>query len=358
MKLQHECETLLQRFGVPALGLARIDVTGAESLGCLGERKRRSGVAVTEQDLWHVGSCGKSMTATLMARLVERGQLEWDAPLTPVFAAQGFDVHPDFADLTLRHLLTHRSGMATDASPSELEASYYSTESPPQQRAALAQEALMTAATQRPGEASHYSNLAYTVAGVLAEMVSGLAWEVLMRREVFSPLGLSSAGFGAPGKGARDELAQPWGHQAGRWGFSPVPPNELADNPPLIAPAGTVHLSLPDLARYVAFHLSSGATVPGYLSAETVDFLHAPLPGEEEAFGWYLLPADVSGVGKTMLWHDGSNNYWYAAIIMVPDDRRGMAFVCNAYRDPLVDPQAGVVASLADFYSKWVGPMA
>ena len=129
-KLRPECELLLRRFGVPAVGLARINAAGVESLGVLGERKRGSGVAVGKDDLWHIGSCGKSMTATLMARLVERGQLEWDAPIAPLFAAHGIEAHRDFAGLTLRHLLTHRSGMAADPSPAELEASYSSTEPP------------------------------------------------------------------------------------------------------------------------------------------------------------------------------------------------------------------------------------
>src|SRR3972149_5132112 len=135
MKLQRECEILLRRFGVPAVGLARIGAVGVDSLGCLGERKQGSGVAVTKDDLWHIGSCGKSMTATLMARLVERGQLHWAAPIAPLFVAYGIDVHPGFAGLTLRQLLTHCSGMPADLSPPELEASYYATGSLREHRA-------------------------------------------------------------------------------------------------------------------------------------------------------------------------------------------------------------------------------
>jgi CubicO group peptidase (beta-lactamase class C family) len=308
------------------------------------------------------------MTATLMARLVERGLLEWDAPVAPVFQGYGVDVHPDFAGLTLRHLLTHRSGMACDPSAEELEASYYSVAAPQDQRVALACSVMLTGPAQKPGGASSYSNLGYTMAGVLAEAVTGESWENLMKREFFAPLGLKSAGFGPPGKDTRGafarllggpEIKQPWGHQGGgAGGVSAVRPDDLADNPALIAPAGTVHLSLPDFARYIAFHVSSGATVRGYLRPKTVEFLHTPLPGEEDAFGWYLIPADTSGVGKPVLWHDGSNNSWYAAMIMVLDDRRGFAFVSNAYHDGLVDPQAGVVASLADLYNNWTGAVA
>ena len=216
---------------------------------------------------------------------------------------------------------------------------------------------------QEPGEAFCYSNLGYTTAGVLAEAVTGVAWEDLMRREVFSPLGLATAGFGAPGRDqgsnagpaqddlVQDDLAQPWGHQAGWWSFTALRPDDAqADNPPLIGPAGTVHLSLPDLARYVAFHVSGGATAPGYLRPETVKVMHTPRRHEKEAFGWFLSPPDENGIGKRMLWHDGSNNAWYAAMLMVPEDRRGLAFVCNAYRDSLADPEGGAMEALAEIY--------
>jgi CubicO group peptidase (beta-lactamase class C family) len=361
MKLRPECEELLRRFGVPAVGLARIGVAGVESLGVLGERKRGSGVAVTENDLWHIGSCGKSMTATLMARLVECGQLEWDAPVAPLFAAHGVEAHPDFAGLTLRHLLTHRSGMPADPSPAELEVSYSSTLPPRLQRAALAREAMMRRPEQKPGEAFCYSSIGYTIAGALAEAVTGAAWEDLMRREVFLPLGLATAGFGAPGhdQGSNDALTQPWGHQGSRWSFSALRPNDAqADNPPLIGPAGTVHLSLPDLARYLAFHISGGATAPGYLRPETVKVMHTPRRGEEEAFGWFLSQPEANGIGKPMLWHDGTNYAWYAAVLMVPEDRRGLAFVCNAYRDSLADPETGVMDALAKIYNNWRSAMA
>src|SRR3972149_3800938 len=182
MNLRGECEVLLRRYKVPAVGLARISATGVDSLDCLGERKRGSGVAVTNDDLWHIGSCGKSMTATLMARLVERGQLQWDAPIAPPFVAYGIDVPPDFAGLTLRQLLTPCSGMPADLSPAELEASYYATGSLRAQRAALARAAMMRRPARKPGGASGYSKVGYTIAGVLAEAGTGMAWGGLMGR--------------------------------------------------------------------------------------------------------------------------------------------------------------------------------
>lgn len=360
MNLTSECEALLRRFDVPAVGLARIGPAGVEALGCLGERRQGSGIAVTNRDQWHIGSCTKSMTATMMARLVERGDLEWDAPLAPMFS--GVEVHSDFAGLTLRHLLSHRSGMPTDPSPSEVEASFDSEEPLPALRAAIAAEAITQGPTQKPGELFHYSNLGYVVAGAIAEGVTGLAWEELMEREVFSPLGLASAGFGAPGKESRAEITQPWGHQAGTRTSTLVelPPYDdvRADSAPVMGPAGTVHLSLPDLASYVAFHVSRGATAPGYLRPKTVDSLHAPLPGEDYALGWFTMTAEASGIGKSVIWHEGSNNAWYTAMLIVPDIRRAWTFVGNGYRDSLQDQGTGLLIALGELDGNWLGPTA
>jgi CubicO group peptidase (beta-lactamase class C family) len=298
------------------------------------------------------------MTAVLMARLVERGLLEWHTPVTPLFAERGIGVHRDFASLTLRHLLAHTSGMDTDPTPEELDLSYHSRSTPRQQREALARGAMTRRPTGKPSEVCTYSNLGYAIAGVLAETVTDMAWEDLMRREVFSSLGLKSAGFGAPGRSSSDELSQPWGHQVTEDGLTAIPPDDLvADNPPIIGPAGTIHLSLPDFARYLAFHVSRGATAPGYLSQETMDYLHSPKPEEESgAFGWFLAGPEENRLGQSMLWHDGSNVAWYALALMLPEDQRGLALVSNAYQDLMVDPEHGAIAALEEIYTNWASP--
>jgi CubicO group peptidase (beta-lactamase class C family) len=104
--------------------MARVVPTGVEAIECLGERRLGSGVAVTINDLWHIGSCTKSMTATLIARLVEQGYLEWDAPIAPIFAEQGAVVNAGFNRITLRHLLAHQAGMPADPYPAAIEACY------------------------------------------------------------------------------------------------------------------------------------------------------------------------------------------------------------------------------------------
>ena len=376
MDFKRECEQLLRQFGLPAVGLARIGPRGLEGLCCLGERRFGSGIAVTDRDLWHIGSCTKSMTATMIARLVERGMFDWDIPIAPLFINGNAPVHPGFAHLTLRHLLTHRSGMPRDAQAASVDACFNSGHPIRAQRDLIAREAMLQGPMQPPGEAFCYSNLGYLVAGMVVEGLAGAAWEDLMRREVFSPLGLASAGFGAPGGKptsvlggllggsilgglmGQGNVTQPWGHQVcqGPEIYTDVPPFDpgTADNKPLTGPAGTVHISLPDLCRYVAFHASRGASVPGYLQPETVDVLQTPLEGEEYAFGWGRITAHVSGYYTPMISHEGSNGAWYTIIMIAPDLGRAWIMVANAYPGAVQDQQSGAWTTLAELDDFWL----
>ena len=108
-----------------------------------------------------------------------------------------------------------------------------------------------------------------------------------MRKRLFQPLGMSTAGFGA--MGTPGKVDQPWQHTEvdGKW--TPVAPGPLSDNPPAIGPGGTVHMSLGDWAKYAIAHLQGARGESRLLKRETWRKLHTPLPPGDYAFGWGLL---------------------------------------------------------------------
>ena len=99
------------------VGLGAMMMVDGKIIGAAvsGERKYRSGVQITEQDKWHIGSITKSMTATMIARLVEQGDLRWDTTIGDVFTDSG-DIAEEWQKVTLSQLLTHRSGARRDFS--------------------------------------------------------------------------------------------------------------------------------------------------------------------------------------------------------------------------------------------------
>jgi CubicO group peptidase (beta-lactamase class C family) len=112
--------------------------------------------------------------------------------------------------------------------------------------------------------------LGYSIAGHMAEEVTGKSWEDLMREKIFRPLDMTTAGFGAPGTGKKND--QPRGHQANG---TPVEPDSSAppsDNPVAIGPAGIVHCSIGDWGKFIAANLPSAKT--RLVKPETLEKLH------------------------------------------------------------------------------------
>lgn len=120
---------------------------------------------------------------------------------------------------------------------------------PTQQRREYIEAVLSAPPEARPGTKMIYSNDGYVIVGAMLEKISGQDFASLMTERLFKPLHMESAGFGPPG--TQDGVDQPWGHT--RKLLMPLP--MWSDNPPVLSPAGRVHCSLDDLARYAMFHL-------------------------------------------------------------------------------------------------------
>src|SRR5258708_4513099 len=97
-------------------GLAAISARGDKPprVWVSGERALGSGFAIEEGDLWHLGSITKSMTATLVARLVESGAVHWEDTVGELLRTALPDGADAYQAASFRHLLCHRSGLPKD----------------------------------------------------------------------------------------------------------------------------------------------------------------------------------------------------------------------------------------------------
>ncbi|WP_300540589.1 serine hydrolase domain-containing protein [Maricaulis sp.] len=332
-------ETLRAAAGSPG---AAVMLWEADTLrvGTAGVRALGEEAAIAPGDLWHIGSNTKSMTATLVARLAERGIVGWDDTIGQHLGGAIGDIHPDYRDLTFRHLLSHRAGLPANAGMVALMGFALQGDGAPRpdQRLAYAETVLMHAAQVEPESGFGYSNAGYVVAGAMLEQATGEDWETLIRREVFDPLGMETAGFGAPGRAGR--IDQPRGHRPGLiGGLNAVAPGPRADNPPVMGPAGTVHASMADLARYLDMHLAGArGEATDYLSAESWAILHTPPFGGDYAMGW--------AVRDGLMMHGGSNTMWLVIMQIDPAGNRAMVAGVNDGRIESVRP--GVQAAIED----------
>lgn len=295
---------------VPAMGAAACRAGGQCLTIVDGRRSARADTPVAAGDRWHWGSITKSMTATLVARHVERGALSWDDTVGHVLGGRIGDIRSDYAAVTLLELLSHRSGLAANLATNDRDAFSRSRTASPKERLAYAAAALRQRPAARRRDDYSYSNNGYVVAAAMLEARLGEVWEDLIARDLFAPLGLGTAGFGAPGRA--DRLDHPLGHYEPAWNWRDGRPRDPAviggkhatDNVVALGPAGRVHMSLSDMLVYLAAHRD---LQPGLLSKASWERLHTPPFGGEYALGWMRQP----GGG---LWHNGSNTLWYAEV--------------------------------------------
>ncbi len=318
-----------EQYGVPAIGGAIVTLEGLESIGAVGMRSLEGDLDVTSEDLWHLGSCTKAITATLVARLVERGTLGWDTTVAGAFPELGESVHEEWRQVPIRLLLQNRGGAPGDIDPKLWLELWRSAMSPREQRLALVRGILAVPPAYAPDSKNVYSNAGFALAGAMIESISGTPWEDLLRREVFDPLRMSAVGFGAPG--APGELDQPLGHGSRGGAFVPGPRGPGDDNPPAIGPAGTVHASLASWACFARAHLCAERATGDYLQPETWKRLHEPAADSGYAMGWGVVERDWAG--GPALTHSGSNTMWFCSIWLAPEKGFGVLATCNAGGD-------------------------
>lgn len=299
--------------GIPGMIAAIVDSKQVLAIGSAGLRKAHEKAALTDDDDVHLGSCTKAMTCVMLSSLVAKNVLTWDTTIAEVFPKLKNEIHPDYHNATLWQLVTHRARVPDNAQNWWA----HGTKRIKDRRLAILKDNLKKAPTAQPNQFV-YSNLGYMVAACMAEQRTGLTWESLMKKHVFRPLGMKSAGFGPPG--ATGRVNQPWGHQRknGVWSAA------QKDNAEALGPAGRVHCTVADWAKFLALQLPNHESdiVPDKLLQKLIQ------PVGDYAGGW-IVTTRAWGNGQ-VLTHNGSNTLWYASVWVAPQLDRAFVVVTNS----------------------------
>lgn len=301
-------EPILRAQNLPALAGAIVTGKGLAAIGAVGVRKAGTDIAVTVDDGWHLGSDTKAMTAAMIGALVEQGKLTWETTIEQVFAELARPLAPALQKVTLLQLLSHRSGLPAnilwDVVPKTIPTR--------EQRLFVLKGLASVKLMAEPGAKYLYSNLGYVVAAAMAETAADDSWENLMTRTIFEPLGMTSVGYG--GLGTPGHVDQPWAHLPNG---KPVAGNGPDwDNPPVMGPAGRVHCTLGDWAKFIADQLRGARGEKALLKTETYRKLQTPPFGGDYALGWLVVERGWGG--GTVLTHAGSNTMNFAVVWAAP----------------------------------------
>jgi len=227
----------------------------------------------------------------------------------------------------------------SNLSRSESLSSYEDPSAGPEQRTTAA----MCALSQPPKRRGtfRYSNVGYIVAGAAIDRITKMPFEEALRTHLLQPLGITSAGVGPP--------PDIWGHRArfhmGGLGFgkgSPAPPESIrSDNPPVLTPAGRLHLTMTDWAKFQTLFLNHGGH---FLRPGTIEHLLA-LPagkGNGMAMGW----APTTHLDSASYGMQGSNTMWVATAIIDTDFERTAMVITNDGRSRLLKRTAQLATQI------------
>ncbi len=303
----------------PGLIAAIISGDSIIDIASAGVRKAGSDILITTNDNVHLGSCAKVMTSVMLATLVADGKLSWESKLIDVIPELENIIHPDFQNTTLWQLLTHRAGLPKNP----IDWSAHTDMEIIERRLAILNDNLVLAASNDIGK-FHYSNFGYMVAACMAEKITGMSWEVLMRQRLFEPLGMTTAGFGAPN--THNKIDQPWGHS---WEYSLFGNNwepDQTDNPKALGPAGRVHCNIKDWAKFLSLFINDENPV---IDSKNINKLITPIGFY--AGGWAVLKEEEQPWGKgKVLAHSGSNGIWFTSVMVAPKLNRAYIVATNS----------------------------
>ncbi len=327
---------LLVKHKVPAVAVALFDRERVIARAASGLRARGDPASVTTADRWHIGSCTKAFTSTVLGALVDQGQLAWDTTLADALPEAAVHMHHDLKKVTLRQLLRHRAGLpqfTAGNSPDFDLLKGLPGDTVRDQRAAFVEKLLALGPVLPPDTKQFYSNAGYAVAAAIAERAAGRPYDALLQDHVFARLAITHAGLGWPATPTRRD--EPRGHLPGILGARPQEFDPKYKLEPVLAPAGDIHCTIEELAAFARAHLDAlleheKASPPGtrdrplILKPATVAELHEPVDGY--AAGWA-----VNTVRKqTRHWHNGSAGTFFALMVIIPERRLGAVAVSNA----------------------------
>lgn len=277
-------------------------------------------------------SITKTVTATLIVQLAERGRLRLDDPVTSLLAWTTGTLGPD---VTVRHLLMHSGGVIRDGSNA-----WFDVDMP--DRATLRRELKGSATFAGPSERFRYSNIAYSLLGEIAESVTGRTFETLVRTRVARPLGLTST-WGDLTPAARRHLAT--GYLASRPNEPRVPTPHVAAR--AIAPAGGLVSTVPDLLEYQRAQLPGDPRLLREVSKREMQRPQWQRATEPHyGLGWMTWHVD----GIRLAGHSGGFAGFVTMIGFAPDEDIAAAVLTNA-NSPMapkaVDLIYHVIASVA-----------
>jgi CubicO group peptidase (beta-lactamase class C family) len=306
-------DELVARHRVPGavVGVLRRNEVTAQAAGVLNVE---TGVEATGDALFQIGSITKAYTATLILQLADEGRIDLDAPIAAALPELRFADEHATARVTMRHLLTHTSGIEGDH--------FLDTGRGDDVLARYVESCARLGFSHPIGATFSYCNTGYVIAGRAIERLLGVTWDAALRSRLLDPLGLTAT-VTLPEEVLRFRYA--YGHVVEH-----DEPVRLAPAPLLprsCGPAGLLWASAADVLAFARAHMEGEILSEASTAAMLAPQVELPDPwtlGRHWGLGWILYDWD----GRRVFGHDGATIGQAAFLRVVPE--AGVAIVLLA----------------------------
>jgi len=317
----------LRVWDVPGLAVAVVKDDSVVLARGFGVRRMGDTARVTERTLFAIASCTKAFTAAALAMLVDSGKIAWDDPVSKHLT--GFQLSDPYVtrELTLRDLLTHRSGLARG------DGLWWAT---PYDRAEILRRVRYLQPSWSFRSRYGYQNIMFLAAGQIVPAVTGQTWDDFVRRRIFTPLGMTASNTSVAQLPPGGDVATPHEHFSGKlraiaW--------RNVDN---VGPAGSINSNVIEMAQWVRLQLGNGvyrgqrlvseAAVKEMRSPQTVipldsitERLRPSTHFQAYGLGWSL--SDYRG--RKLVSHNGALDGMRSIVMLVPEERVGIVVLSN-----------------------------
>lgn len=292
-----------------------------------GKQDREKNIDESASTVFSVGSITKQFTGAAILKLEMLGKLSVTDPITKYFP----DVPEDKASMTIHHLLTHSAGF-----PGGIGDDYELIKAND-----FLKRAWDTPLLFKPGTGHEYSNVGYSILGILIEKLSGVSYDTFLHDQLFKPAGMENTGYLIP-QFKPEQLAvgyrngQRWGTARDHAWLPDGPGWHLRANGGILSTVGDMH-------KWVMALLGDKV-----LSAAAKEKLFAPHQRECEdcptfyGYGWVV---DKTPSDETLIWHNGGNGVYNAYTGFIPSTGLTIVISSNS-NDKIADDYAMKVLNI------------
>ena len=288
------------------------------------------------QSLFGIASCTKSFTAALIAKLVDEGKIDYDTPIIEYLP--DFRMYDEYTTkaCTIRDMMNHRTGVPGHDS-------LYTDEI---DRAELFKRLRYVEPNVPMRTETQYNNVIYTMVGYIAERISGMKWDDMIKEWLFEPLGMTNSNTTIPELRASSNIAEPHWRQADgtikkieNWCVSPG------------EPCAAINSCVDDMLKWIQFHLNMGEwNGKQLISKECMEEMHKwqvpfpmwsvkideipPLQGY--SMGWIQ---DYYR-GHDLVYHVGDIEGYCTLMCFLPKDNVGVMVMINNHNSSILIEQS------------------